>query len=237
MAASLRISRRQLLLALGALVLAVVVVVAVVALRSDADPVAGATTSAGPTASSGRVTEPSPGEDEPGKHDGGEDDRGEDAPADAEPSQDDPADKPDPGDEEAAAPEARETLDAAPFGTTATPEPGVTVTVTSVEKVTGEANVPGEVGGPALRFAVVLTNGTGEVLDLRTVIVNAYYGKDRTPATPLLKPGGKAFEAEVAADESARAAFVFNIPPEFQDEVELEIDPGVGSPIIIFVGS
>jgi len=232
MATSLRISRRQLLLAFGALVLAVVVVVAVVALRSDADPAAGATTSASPTTSSGTEAETGSGEDEPGEGDEGEDD-----PADAEPPQGDPADEPDPADKEKPDPEARETLDPAPFGAEATPEPGVTVTVTSVEKVTGEANVPGEVGGPALRFAVELTNGTGKVLDLRTVVVNAYYGQDRTPATPLLKPGGKPFEAEVAADESALAVFVFTIPPEFQDEVELEIDPGVGSPIIIFAGS
>jgi hypothetical protein len=232
MSASLRISRRQLLLALGVLVLAVVVVVAVVALRSDADPAVDATTSASSAASSGTETDPGLSEDEPGEGDPSEED-----PADAEPPESDPADKPDPGDEEKTAPEARERLDPAPFGAEVTPEPGVTVTVTAVEKVTGEANVPGEVGGPALRFAVELTNGTGEVLDLRTVVVNAYYGKDRTPATPLLKPGGKAFEAEVAADEAARAAFVFNIPPEFRDEVELEIDPGVGSPIVIFVGS
>jgi hypothetical protein len=111
------------------------------------------------------------------------------------------------------------------------------VTVPSVEKVTGEANVPGEVGGPALRFTVDLTNGTGKVLDLRTVVVNAYYGPDRTPATPLLKPGGRAFEPEVAADGSARGAFVFNVPPELQDQVELEIDAGVGKAIVIFAGA
>ena len=111
------------------------------------------------------------------------------------------------------------------------------MTVSSVEKVTGEANLPGEVGGPALRFTVELTNGTGEVLDLRTVVVNAYYGPDRTPATPLLKPGGQAFEPEVAADESARGVFVFTVPPELQDQVELEIDAGVGKAIVIFAGA
>jgi hypothetical protein len=230
MAASLRISRRQLLLALGALVLVVVVVVAVIALRSVADPVAGATTSAGPTASSGTGAEPGPGED----------DQGEDDPAGSEPSepsQGGDGDEPDPADDEAAAPEVRETLDPAPFGAEATPEPGVTVAVPNVEKVTGEANVPGEVGGPALRFTVDVTNGTGKTLDLRTVVVNAYYGPDRTPASPLLKPGGKAFAPEVDDADTARGMFVFNVPAEFQDEVELEIDPRIDAPIVIFAGA
>lgn len=230
MAASLRLSRRRLLLALGALALAVVVVVAAIALRSDADPAAGASASASPTASSGTGTEPDPAEDEPGEGNQGKDD-----PADTEPSEDEPADEVEPGDE--AAPEPRETLDPEPFGAEVTPEPGVTVAVPKVEEVTGEANVPGEVGGPALRFTVDVTNGTGKTLDLRTVVVNAYYGPDRTPASPLLKPGGKAFAPEVGDADTARGVFVFNVPTEFQDEVELEIDPRIDAPIAIFTGA
>lgn len=228
MPASPPVTRRRLLTALVVLLLVAASVVAVVvALRSDADPAAGATASTSPTASSGEGTGPDSGEAGPGEGD----------PGGATPSDGDPADAEPSGTIDPAAPEARETLDPAPFGAEATPEPGVTVTVPDVKKVTGEANVAGEVGGPALRFAVELTNGTGEVLDLRTVVVNAYYGPDRTPATPLLKPGGRAFEPEVGADESASGAFVFRIPPEFQDEVELEVDAGVGKAIAIFTGA
>jgi hypothetical protein len=150
------------------------------------------------------------------------------------PSDDDPADA-EPGG--AADPAARETLDPAPFGAEVTPQRGVTVVVPKVEEVTGESNVPGEVGGPALRFTVDVTNGTGKTLDLRTVVVNAYYGPDRTPASPLLKPGGKAFGSEVGDGDTARGVFVFNVPTEFQDEVELEFDPRIDAPIAIFTGA
>lgn len=225
MSASTLVTRRRLLIALVLLVLAVAAVVAAVALRPDADPAAGATQSAGSTASAGTGTEGDPEASEPGADD-------------AEPSEGDPADPgSDGGTDEAEAPERRETLAPRPFDAAATPEPGVTVRVPKVEKVTGEANVPGEVGGPSLRFTVELTNGTGKTLDLRTVVVNAYYGPDRTPAPPLLKPGGKAFEPEAGVDDSARGAFVFNIPAEFQDDVELEVDPGVGKAIVIFTGA
>jgi hypothetical protein len=233
MPASPLLTRRRILLGFVALVLAVATVVTVVALRSDADPAAGATTSASPTASSSAAGEGEPDAD--GSSAGGESggDESEPAPSGGDPGDGEvgtETDKP-------AESKPRETLEPRPFDAEATPEPGVTVQVPSVEKVTGEANVPGEVGGPALRFTVELTNGTGKTLDLRTVVVNAYYGPDRTPAAPLLKPGGKAFEAEAGVDDLARGAFVFNIPTEFQDDVELEVDPGVGAAIVIFTGA
>jgi hypothetical protein len=237
MPASPLVTRRRLLLALVVLVLAVAAVVAVVALRSDAEPDAGSTPSASRTTTSGADAgddaDPEAGESDPS-------DPGSSAApsADGDPADGDPAGgDEEPGTDGAAAPGPRETLDPAPFGAEATPEPGVTVVVPKVEKVTGEANVPGEVGGPALRFTVDLTNGTGKTLDLRTVVVNAYYGPDRTPAAPLLKPGGKAFGSEVAADGTARGVFVFNVPTEFQEQVELEIDPRIGAAIVIFTGA
>lgn len=230
MSASTLVTRRRLLVALVLLALAVAAVVAVMTLRPDAaDPAAGATQSAGSTASAGTGTEGDPEASEPGA---------DDAEPDVEPSDGDTTDpEPDGGTDEAETPQPRETLEPRPFDAAATPEPGVTVRVPKVEKVTGEANVPGEVGGPSLRFTVELTNGTGKTLDLRTVVVNAYYGPDRTPAPPLLKPGGKAFEPEAGVDDSARGAFVFNIPLEFQEDVELEVDPGVGKAIVIFTGA
>jgi hypothetical protein len=226
MSATSLLTRRRLLLGVIVLVLAVAAVVAVIALRSAADPAAGAASSASPTASSGTDAGSDPEASESGAGDG---QQPTDTPSDGDPADAEPSD--------AADPAARETLDPAPFGDEATPEPGVTVVVPKVEKVTGEANIPGEVGGPALRFTVDVTNGTGKTLDLRTVVVNAYYGPDRTPASPLLKPGGKAFEAEVGDGDTARGVFVFNVPAEFQDKVELEIDPRIDAPIAIFTGA
>lgn len=226
MSATSLLTRRRLLLGLVVLVLAVAAVVAVVALRSDADPAAGTTSSASPTASSGTDAGSAPEVSESGA---GDDEQPGDTPSDGDPAEAEPSG--------AADPAARKKLDPAPFGDEVTPQPGVTVAVPKVEKVTGEANTPGEVGGPALRFTVDVTNGTGKTLDLRTVVVNAYYGPDRTPASPLLKPGGKAFDPEVGDGDTARGVFVFNVPAEFQDEVELEIDPRVDAPIAIFTGA
>lgn len=231
MSATSLLTRRRILLGLVVLALAVTAVVAAVALRPDADPAAGNAPSTSPTASSGTDAGSDPEASESGA---GDDEQPGDAPSEGDMAGDDPADA-EPGG--AADPAARETLDPAPFGAEVTPQRGVTVVVPKVEEVTGESNIPGEVGGPALRFTVDVTNGTGKTLDLRTVVVNAYYGPDRIPASPLLKPGGKAFEPEVGDGDTARGVFVFNVPAEFQDKVELEFDPRIDAPIAIFTGA
>lgn len=229
MPASQLVTRRRLLVLLVVLVLVAAAVVATVtALRSNADQAADAASTASPSATSGAADGDSEPDGDTDETDGTTQGRDDAAAA---------ATGAEPGSDAEVKPQPRKTLDPVPFDAEVTPEPGMTVTVPSVEKVTGEANLPGEVGGPALRFTVELTNGTGKTLDLRTVVVNAYYGPDRTPATPLLEPGGRAFEAEVAADGSAEGKFVFTVPPDLQGQVELEIDPGVGAPIVIFSGA
>lgn len=218
-------TRRRLVIAVVVLLVAAAAVAAVVSLTTGADPAAGSTSAPAATAPAAAT------DDEPAASERAESDQDEGGPRASDESGEEPAE------EEAREPAARETLEPRPFDATATPEPGVSLTVASVEKVTGEANVPGEVGGPALRFTVQMVNDTGKELDLRTVVVNAYYGPDRTPAAPLLKPGGKAFEAEAGVDDVARGVFVFNVPAEFQDVVELEVDPGIGKPVVIFAGA
>ena len=232
MPASFPLTRRRLVLGLALVLVVVAAVVAAFALRGGGDPAA-----AGTTASPSATASPGSAGGDDGPDDDGTDD-------DADRSADETEAKPGKGEgggkegkDGGNEPVVRETLEPRPFDAEATPQPGVTVAVAEVEKVEGEANLPGEVGGPSLRFTIDVTNGTGETLDLRTIVVNAYHGPDRTPATQLLKPGGKAFEAESADGKTARGVFVFRVPADEQDRVELEVDPGIGSPVIIFTGA
>ncbi len=86
------------------------------------------------------------------------------------------------------------------FSDAPAPAAGVAVKVSQVEKVDGEARLPGEVGGPSLRFTVTIDNDSPAALDLRTVVVNAFYGADRTPAIALLGPGTEQFPTLEAGD-------------------------------------
>lgn len=98
---------------------------------------------------------------------------------------------------------------------------GATARVTKVERVRSRAQLPGEISAPALRFTVEVTAGD-EAVDLAPVVVNAYYGPDRTPAIAMTEPGGTPFAGRLAAGKSATGAFVFNVPPRERGQVHLE---------------
>lgn len=100
-------------------------------------------------------------------------------------------------------------------------EDGATAVVTKVESVRSRAELPGEVAAPAVRLTVKATGGD-EAIDLSKVVVNAYYGPDRTPAISMTEPGGKPFEGTLAAGRSANGVFVFNVPPAERDQVFVE---------------
>lgn len=50
--------------------------------------------------------------------------------------------------------------------------------VTRLEAVEGEATGPGEVAGPAVRFRLVIRNGSDQEVPLGATVVNLYYSKD-----------------------------------------------------------
>ncbi|MBD5786522.1 hypothetical protein IF650_10040 [Cellulosimicrobium terreum] len=226
-------SRR--LFVVGGLVLVVLAVVIILVLTGrgaadDAEP--GSTPSAAPSSSS---TDGTTGDaDASQEPTGDEGDEGDEAPA--EKATTGPA-KGASDDESTVDQDGRVTQAPSGFDESAEPAGDVTVEVVEVEKVEGLAELPGEIGGPSLRFTVEIHNGSDEALDLRTVVVNAYYGTDRTPAITLVKPGSAPFPASVGPGDDAQGTFVYNVPPDQRDLVRVEVDLGVGAEIVAFEGS
>ena len=97
--------------------------------------------------------------------------------------------------------------------------------------------MPGEVGGPSLRFTVTVVNRSSAALDLSTSVVNAYTGDDLAPATPLMKPGGRPFPGQVTVGGSGSGVFVFNVPEQDRGHVRLEVDLAPGLTVVLFEGS
>lgn len=114
---------------------------------------------------------------------------------------------------------------------------GVTVRVSSIESVTGEAVVPGEISGPALKVSIEIANGSAETMDLRTAVVTLTHGASLEPGNPISKPGGTPFPPQLAPGESATGAFVFEVPEERRDLVRIDVDLAVSEPIIVFEGA
>lgn len=114
---------------------------------------------------------------------------------------------------------------------------GVTVSMSGLESVEGEASMPGEIAGPSLRFDVTFTNDSDEAYSLISAVTNVYYGGDQIPAIELAEPGGVALPAEVAAGESVTGTFVYNVPTEDRDRVRITVDYAAAEPSVVFEGS
>ncbi len=113
---------------------------------------------------------------------------------------------------------------------------GAEATVTKIESVQSSAELPGEISGPALRFTIKATAGD-KPLDLSTVVVNTYFGSERTPAIEVGAPGGKPFSGEVSPGKSATGVYVFNVPVAQRDLVRLEFTWSPEAKPVILTGN
>jgi len=134
------------------------------------------------------------------------------------------------------APGVRPTEAPAPLDDTATPTQGVTAELAKIESVTGVAELPGEVGGPALRVTVKITNGTDDDFDLTGAVVVLYQGEQRAPAIELTRPGGRPLPSSVGAGKSVTGVYVFNVPTAQRNPVEVEVDLASKVPVVVFRG-
>jgi hypothetical protein len=124
----------------------------------------------------------------------------------------------------------------AELGETADLAGGVAVTVTDVQVLEVAANTPGEIAGPAVALTIDVKNSSGEPIDLSTAMVTVTgsggaYGQATTsePFRPFMgsvEPGGE-----------ASGVYVFRLPAEERDALQVSVEYVAGAPIALFVGS
>jgi cytoskeletal protein RodZ len=216
-----RPTRRPLGLWIGiGAVIAVVVALIVWAIVANASPSASpspAPTSAAPSASADPSASASP---EPS---------GSVSPSPSAEPTDDP-DDPD------AQPSPRPTKKPVDIDEPAVVEKGVTVSLTSIEPIEGQATVPGDVAGPALLITVKAVNKSKDDINTPAVIVNVFYGDDETPASILTRPR-EDFPPVLAAGKAESGQFAFTVPTDERGDIRIEVDLSVGSPVVLFEGS
>ncbi|MFY0407455.1 hypothetical protein [Solicola sp. PLA-1-18] len=213
-------SRTRWLVAGAALVVAVVVVLALALTGGDDDePSAGdasATPSATPTLSPGATTAPT-------------------APSGATPT---PTESPAPTTGPTEAPTPIPTRSPVPIDEPAEFGDGVTARIVSVRSIEGKGQGIGEVDGPSLLVRLELTNDTSRAIPLAQSTVNLAYGRSGDPAPPLFgDERSKPFTGNLAAGDSARAAYVFNVPERQRGRIQVTISHAALSPVVAFQGS
>ncbi|GAB3308199.1 hypothetical protein EK0264_07590 [Epidermidibacterium keratini] len=123
----------------------------------------------------------------------------------------------------------------APDAEVVTPS-GIVISLGKLETLSSDAVAPGEIAGPAIRATVVIDNASTAPLDLEYVVVNAYYGADRTPAGTAMTPGGAPFEGAVEAGASAQGVYLFTIPEQERSDVTITVDYKSGEASAVFQG-
>lgn len=118
----------------------------------------------------------------------------------------------------------------------ASTDTGLVFAIERIDHVQGEAIGPGEIAGPAVRFTISIANGGRSDFDLATTAVNAYVGEDRQPAEELTNPGGRPFEGVVGPGETVTGVYLFVIDEDDRSDVTLVVDHAVDSPAVVFRG-
>ena len=113
---------------------------------------------------------------------------------------------------------------------------GVTVRVKSLDPVDGQAALPGEVSGPAVRAELEVYNSSDAAVDLSTVVVNLAHGAGRTPANTL-STGTSSLPASVPAGSTVTGTYVFAVPTDDQADLRLTFDYAVDVPVVVYEGS
>lgn len=111
----------------------------------------------------------------------------------------------------------------------------VTVTLTSIEVISVEAQTPGENSGPAVRVNVSIENSSDEPIDVGSAVVNlsadeGEYGVGTTAGDP------QPFQGSVEPGETAEGSYVFMLDPAADREVTITVNYAAGEPLAIFTG-
>ena len=118
-----------------------------------------------------------------------------------------------------------------------TTEGGLAIKILSAEAVKGDAVLPGEIAGPAVRYTIQITNAGADAVDLANTSVTCYTGGQRTPMNSLTSPGAQPFSGSLAKGASGSGVYVFSVPAAARDDVTIIVDYGAGQPAVVFQGA
>ena len=112
---------------------------------------------------------------------------------------------------------------------------GLTVRLSDLAAVEGEATVPGEISGPAIKVTVKARNRADRAVDLNTVLVFFSYGPDQTPASEL-KDGARPLKGRIASDDTKTGTYIYSVPEDEREKVRVEISYSGKAPTVAFEG-
>ena len=124
---------------------------------------------------------------------------------------------------------------AAPVGLDETAVAGSnSVTITSIESVETEGQLPGEVAGPGVAVTIEFDNGSSEQVSLAGVVVDLVDANGLS-ATPI-NAGTEPFAGTLEAGATQSATYVFAIDESLRRDVTIHLSYAADEPIVLFTG-
>ncbi|MGH8961449.1 MAG: hypothetical protein ACRDWT_09605 [Jatrophihabitantaceae bacterium] len=111
----------------------------------------------------------------------------------------------------------------------------MTARLTSINSVSGKADGPGEIAGPAVAITVALHNGTNRTLAL-VAVMNLYYGSKRTPAVELAGSQTQPLPSSIGPQKTISGVYTFTIATADRRDVLIEFSYSGSSSVVLFKG-
>lgn len=113
---------------------------------------------------------------------------------------------------------------------------GVTARITDAQATQAKAELPGELGGPALQVTVEITNSADGVIDLDNVAV-VLTNPSGIPVPLISSRQVHGFAGQLAASGSASGTYVFTLDPADRAGARLSVKYSADTPTVVFTGS
>ncbi len=112
----------------------------------------------------------------------------------------------------------------------------VTVEIIDLASAQVTARAPGEIGGPAVRVDVRLSNVTDDAVDLDGVTVT---GADdsATPLSPLAVDPATPFAGVLEPGAQAEGTYLFSLPEGSSGPLTITVNPTPELPVAVFLGA
>lgn len=128
------------------------------------------------------------------------------------------------------------TAQPAPLGAASSYGNGVSASIVKTAAITGVADRPGEIAGPAVAVTVQIINQSTEAIGLNNVIVN-FYDSAGAPATRLSSAPSSPLSGALTAGTKQTGVYAFNVAKDHRAQVRITVSYAANAPIVLFTGT
>lgn len=114
--------------------------------------------------------------------------------------------------------------------------PSVTLRISSVKAVRAQARLPGEVSGPGVLVAVVVTNHSGRGVRVGDAVVTMI-DSAHAPSGMITDSRARPLSGVLAAGRTRTGTYVFTVPTSRRSPVTVSVTLTGDSPVVTFVGT